>query len=152
LNFDFLQYFSWYSYAVTVILYTALVLHGEFSKKDGPLILSKQNARPLSEIFTIHFAFLAVLLGFMRFAPHIYFRLPGWMIAPFGRAGSAFDYFFIFAMAVMHFIERRWLYVALSKSEKLGPFLTRHALSPPTSLRDMGRPLFVAELKKCCVS
>lgn len=106
---DFLQYFSWWTYGFTVILYTAMVVSGEFWQKDR-LIFSKQNAKPLSEIVTIHLAFLAVLLGVSKLLPSIYFRLPGWVLGG-TITRSHLDFFFVVLMVIMQFIERRWIYV-----------------------------------------
>jgi hypothetical protein len=112
-DFDPLQYFSWWVYGFTVVTYTALAFHGELPRK-GALIFSRRNARSSQEIITIHLAFLLALLLLMRAAIYIYPILPDWMTDTFngrGSAHSAFDILFIVVMIALHYVERRWLYV-----------------------------------------
>jgi hypothetical protein len=113
LLFDPMQYFSWWIYVGVGVVYTALVFCGELSK-EGTLIFSKQNARSLLEIFTVHLAFLAILLGLMRTGPHIYRFLPNWLTDTFNARGSSvsvLDIVFILLMIAAHYAERRCLYV-----------------------------------------
>ena len=109
-----LQYFSWVGYVVVAVVYTALVFHGELSKDDGPLIFSKQNARPLPVILMIHVAFLAIILEILRIAPFILPSLPDWTTDTFrvrGTSISIIDVLFVIAMGLMYLIEGRWIYV-----------------------------------------
>lgn len=97
-----------------MVAYTALVFHGELSKKDGPLIFSNHNVRSISGIIFIHSAFLAVLLMLMWIGVFTYPFLPGWMTGMFKSRGSeysALDILYILVMIAMHYIERRYIYV-----------------------------------------
>ena len=89
---------------------SALVATGELSK-EGPLIFSKRNSRTLSAILWAHLLFLTILLVMWKFVSYLDPHLPDWMTSYIGRGGSAFNMFFIVAMLVMSFLERRWLYV-----------------------------------------
>lgn len=111
LIFDPLQYFSWWIYAAVGVWYTGLEFGGELLRND---IFSKRNAKPLSTIFTIHLAFLTILLGLTRLAVFIYPSLPDWLTNTFhvrGAAVSILDILFIIAMFVMHKTEQRLIYV-----------------------------------------
>jgi hypothetical protein len=111
---DPLQYFSWWVYGGVAVVYTALVFHGELSKKDGPYIFSERNARPLSEIISIHLVFLAIFWGLMQIGASTYRFLPNWITTMFDSRGSAYsvlDILYILAMIALHYVERRWLYV-----------------------------------------
>jgi hypothetical protein len=58
---------------------------------------------------TIHPAFLAVLLAYLRTMPRFYFRMPNWAYQH-ARNGSGLDGFSIVAMAAMAMVEIRLLY------------------------------------------
>lgn len=111
--FDPLEYSSWWVYAWAAVGYSAFVFRGEFFNSDGPRILSKRNARPLSQLIAGHIAFLAAILGLIQIGSRIYPLLPGWMTDTFvsrGSSYSALDIIIIVTMVAIHFIERRWLY------------------------------------------
>lgn len=110
LSDDPLVYFSWPTYFVFGAIYTAFAFSGELSK-EGPLIFSKRNARPLSAVFIVHLAFLTILYGFLRVATYMEPSLPNWLTKDVGRSVSVFNVFFLVALLVMQFIERRWLFV-----------------------------------------
>jgi hypothetical protein len=103
------RYLPWFLYAGCAVFYTALVFRGEFPRK-GAMILSERNGRSLSAILTIHGAFLAFLLLSIWDARSFYPALPDWLTDKHGR-GSNFEFLFCVAVAGMHMIERRWLYV-----------------------------------------
>jgi hypothetical protein len=109
-DFDPLQQFSWSTFAAAGVFYSALQFSGVIYK-EGALIFTTQNAKPLSAILTVHFQFLTLLLGLMWIAPFVYPHLSGWLTDTVGRHGSGFDILFVFLMAVMHLIERRWIYL-----------------------------------------
>jgi hypothetical protein len=112
-DFDPLQYFSWWVYGGTAIVYTAFAFRGELPRQ-GALIFSKQNARSFSGIVTIHLAFLTILFALMRVVVYIYPGLPDWMTnTTFSNgARTVVDILFIVTMIALHYIERRWLYTA----------------------------------------
>jgi len=111
-SFDPMQYFSWWVFLGAGLLFTAFIFTGIFWK-NGPLVLSKRNAKPVSSVLTIHAEFLLVLFVLMWGAPFLYPALPGWMTDTFyarGTTVSTVDVVFIVLMAIMHLIERRWIY------------------------------------------
>lgn len=112
--FDPMQYFSWWVFLGAGILFTVNIFTG-ILWKNGPLVLSKRNAKPVSAVLTIHAEFLLVLFVLMRGAPFLYPVLPGWMTDTFyarGTTVSTVDVVFIVLMGIMHLIERRWIYRA----------------------------------------
>jgi hypothetical protein len=104
------EYFSRWVYFGSALIYTAFAFSGELSK-EGPLIFSKRNARPLSVIFGTHLAFLAILLGLLRLVCYIDSSVPNWMTRDIGRGSTILDLLFIIAMMIMGYFERRWLYM-----------------------------------------
>jgi len=109
-RFDLFQNFSWWVYLGAALIYSAFAFTGEWSK-DGPLIFSKRNARPLQVVVGIHTNFLIVLLLLLKVAVSLELSMPNWMTRDAGRRGSPLDLVFIFGMLIMGFIERRLLYV-----------------------------------------
>jgi hypothetical protein len=110
LIYDSFQYFSWWVYLGSTLIYSAFVFSGELSK-DGPLIFSKRNARSTKMIIVIHINFLMALLLLMKLVCSIDPSLPDWMTRHIGRGVTSLDLLFIIAMMLMGFIERRTLYV-----------------------------------------
>lgn len=106
---DFLQYFSWWTFAIAAAGYTAMLLYLNNSRFYPKDIFSKQNARSLIEMTTIHLAFLAVLLAYLWTMPRFYFRMPNWAYQHV-RNGSGLDALSIIAMAAMAMVEVRILY------------------------------------------
>lgn len=114
LLWDPLQSFSLWIYLGVAVAYTALVFHGEFSKQDGPMILSKRNCRSISSIVSIHLGFLALLFLLMRCCILGFPYLPNWMTASFvlhGTDDSALDILYMLLMIVFYRLERKYLYV-----------------------------------------
>lgn len=110
---DSLMYFSWWGYVVVAALYTMVVFRGDLSR-EGPFILTKENARTPFAISCIHVAFLAMLFWAARVAPYILPFLPRWMTDRIHARGinlTIADALFILAILVMNQIERRWLFV-----------------------------------------
>jgi hypothetical protein len=118
LIFDPLQYFSWWIYAAVGAVYTVIEFGGELL---GNEIFSKRNAKPLSAIFTIHLAFLTILLVLMRVAVFISPALPDWLTDAHHFRGSPLDGFFILAMVVMLKIEQRLIYVESDTDDPSDP-------------------------------
>ena len=110
LVYDIFQYFSWWVYLGTALAYSALTFTGEWSK-DGPLIFSRKNARPLQVVMGIHISFLAILLLVLKILVRLDPSTPDWMTRNIGGGNTMLDLFFISGMIIMSFIERRWLYV-----------------------------------------
>jgi hypothetical protein len=111
-SFDPMQYFSWWVFLGAGLLFTAFTFTG-ILWKNGPLVLSKQNAKPVSSVLTIHTEFLLVLFVLTWGAPFLYPALPGWMTDTFHARGttvSTIDVVYIVLMGIMHLIERRWIY------------------------------------------
>lgn len=111
-SFDPMQHFSWWVFLGAGLLFTANIFTG-ILWKNGPLVLSKRNAKPISSVLTIHAEFLVFLLVLMWGAPFLYPGLPGWMTDTFTARGtevSTVDLVFIVLMGIMHLIERRWVY------------------------------------------
>lgn len=118
-----IRHFPWPVYVLAGAAYSALAFRGELPR-EGALIFSKQNARPLSTILAIHLAFLTILLGLLWLAPYIEPFLPIWLtddtylVGYHGSTYSVLEYLFIFLMIGMHCLERRWLYL---KAKETGP-------------------------------
>lgn len=106
---DYLQYFSWWTFAIAAAGYTAMLLFINNSRWSPQSIFSKQNARSLIEMTAIHLAFLVILLAYLRIMPHFYFQMPNWFYQR-GRGGSGLDILSIVAMTAMAMIEVRLLY------------------------------------------
>jgi len=114
---DALMNFSWWGYIVVATMYTVVVFRGDLSR-EGPLIVTKENARTPVAIFLIHSAFLALLLWAAWAAPFILPLLPYWMTGRIHTRAidlTFADILFILATLLMHKIERRWLYVDSEK-------------------------------------
>ena len=110
---DSLLHFSWWGYVVVAALYTMVVFRGDLSR-EGPFILTKENARTPLAISCIHVAFLTMLLWAARAAPYILPLLPRWMTDTIHARGinlTIADALFILTALAMHQIERRWLFV-----------------------------------------
>jgi hypothetical protein len=110
--FDPLQYFSWWAFAVVVVVYT-IVSFSAFYRQSEPTF-SDDNARTPLEIVAIHLGFLLVLFVLMRAAPYVYPHLPEWLTDTFqsrGATWSVADIFFVFLTAILFGIERRYIYV-----------------------------------------
>jgi uncharacterized membrane protein (DUF485 family) len=123
-DFDPLQYFSWWVFVAAGFFYTVMAFSPVLHKESG-LVFTKRNAKPLSAILTVHLEFLMILFGLMWIAPFLYPRLPGWLIDTVivrGATHSIADIFFVFVMAIMYLVERRYIYVEadtqLSKAEQ----------------------------------
>jgi hypothetical protein len=111
-SFDPMQYFSWWFFLGAGLLFTINIFTG-ILWKNGPLVLSKRNAKSTSSVLTIHAEFLLVLFVLMWGAPFLYPALPGWMTDTFyarGTTVSTVDVVFIVLMGIMHLIERRLIY------------------------------------------
>lgn len=108
--YDTFRYFSWWIFIGAALIYSALTFTGEWSK-DGPLIFSDKNARPLKLILGIHINFLILLLLLQTILVRLDPSTPDWMTRNIGRGTTNLDLFFIIAMAILSFIERRILYV-----------------------------------------
>jgi hypothetical protein len=105
-----LKDFSWFSFLLYGAMYSAFVFSGEASK-DGPLIFSRRNRRPIAAILGFHAVFLAILLESLRLAAYFEPSLPDWMSDKAGRVGTCYDFFFVILMLIMGFIERRLIVV-----------------------------------------
>jgi len=115
-----MQYFSWWIYVLAGALFTVYAFTG-LLYKEGSLVFSEQNAKPLSAVLIVHLEFLLILFGLMWIAPFVYPYLPNWMTDTFnvrGAAVSSVDVLFVLAMGALHLIERRWIYL---ESEAGGP-------------------------------
>jgi hypothetical protein len=111
-SFDPMQYFSWWIFLGAGLLFTVNIFTG-ILWKNGSLVFSKRNAKPISSVLTIHAEFLLVLFVLMWGAPFLYPALPGWMTDTFyarGTTVSTVDVVFIVLMGIMHLIERRLIY------------------------------------------
>lgn len=108
-------FYSWSSFVILKVVYSAAVCSGELSK-DGPQIFSKTSARSLSTIFGVHLTFLTILFVAWRFASFIGPHLPHSMTDRIGRGGSLFNILFFLGMIGMQFIERRWLIIRTGAS------------------------------------
>ncbi len=106
---DYLQYFSWWTFAIAAAGYTAMLLFLNNSRWSPQDIFSKQNAKSLLGMTTIHLAFLAILLAYLWTMPHFYFQMPNWSYER-GRDGSGLDILSIIAMTAMAMTEIRLLY------------------------------------------
>lgn len=109
MSFDYLEQFSWWSYVLTAIIYTALTFYGE-APKTRAWIFSRQNTAPVSRIAAVHVGFLVLLFALMRFIPSIFPFMPGW-VTEIGSRGSTVDILFVVAALLMHKIERRMIYL-----------------------------------------
>ncbi|HUN82787.1 MAG TPA: hypothetical protein VMU48_00340 [Terracidiphilus sp.] len=119
---DPLMHFSWWGYVVVAALYTMVVFRGDLSR-EGPFILTKENARTPFAISCIHVTFLALLLWAARVTPYILPLLPRWMTDRIHARGinlTIADALFILATVAMNQIERRWLFVD-SQADISGP-------------------------------
>jgi len=115
---DPLLHFSWWGFIVVAALYSVVVFRGDLSR-EGPFILTKENARTPLAISSIHVAFLAFLLWAAWMVPYILPLLPRWMTDRIHARGidvTIADVLFILATLVIHQIERRWLYVDFEPS------------------------------------
>jgi hypothetical protein len=99
-------------FAAISVFYTAMAFSGIMRRQDAR-VFSRQNAKPLSSILTIHFEFLALLWGLMWSASLFYPRLPVWITdTSISRRGYTYlDLLFVLVMGVMYLIERRWIYL-----------------------------------------
>jgi hypothetical protein len=109
--YDIFQYFSWWVYLGSALIYTALVFSGELSK-EGPRIFSKANARSTQFIIAVHINFLILLLLLVKITCFFDPSFPDWMTRNTGRGSTFLDLFSILGMMLMGFLERRTLYRA----------------------------------------
>lgn len=109
----------WWIYTGAALLYTALTFRGELPRREA-LIFSKDNARPLTSILTIHAAFLGALLAAIWMAIDSLPVLPSWLTTTFNfhmAPMSGLELVFIVGGIAMHYVERRWLYEGADKSD-----------------------------------
>jgi hypothetical protein len=88
-SFDFLERFSWWTYLLTAIIYTALSFYGK-APNTRAWVFSKGNGVPVSRSLLVHLGFLALLFTLMRFIASVYRFMPGWL-TEMGGKGSAVD-------------------------------------------------------------
>jgi len=101
---------AWLLYGGSVVLYSAVVFHGEFP--GGARIFSKANTRTLRVILTIHVMFVAILLYALHVAVASFPFLPNWLTITVSRANTTlFEFIFIVIFTAVALLERKWLYV-----------------------------------------
>jgi hypothetical protein len=108
-----LRYFSWSTFAVIAVVYTAFVFWLELAK-DGPCIFSRENARSRVQGFLAHALFLIVLICGYRICTYMVPTIPFWMTDTFrvrhSNRASFIDIVLFFAALAMAYFERKWLY------------------------------------------
>lgn len=116
-----LQYFSWSGYLIVGIVYSFFLFFDEVPK-DNRVIFSKRNKRSLTQILTIHAAFVVLLLCALRTCSYVVRYLPFWMTHEIdlgeGYVSIADLIFGIGALALFAY-ERQWLVVAMDGSESV---------------------------------
>jgi hypothetical protein len=119
---EVLRYFSWTLFAVIGVVYTAFVFWVELAK-DGPFILSPQNARTKLQVFIAHALFLTILLCCYRICVYVVPTLPFWMTDTFrlkrSNRSSIIDIFLLVAMVAIAYFERKWLYRERRTTQKI---------------------------------
>jgi hypothetical protein len=114
-----LQYFSWSVYLIIGLVYSVILFFYVVSE-DNLVIFSKLNKRSLTQILTIHTAFVTLLLCALRICSYTIQYLPFWITREFdlgeGNMSIADFIFFILALALLAF-ERQWLVIATDGSE-----------------------------------
>ena len=104
---------TWPLYVGAAVFYTAVTFRGEL-RSSKARIFSRDNARPLSSILTIHALFLTALLISIWVARSVLPDLPEWLTDTmniYEAPMSGLELVFIFAGLGMHYIELRLLYV-----------------------------------------
>lgn len=110
---DPLEYFSWWVFAGAAAFYTLISFTG-ILQSVGAKVLTKNNAKPKSEVLSVHFGFLILLAVLLWSAHLLYSYLPEWMTETYsvrGTSVSNVDVLFLVILAGLHLIERRWIYV-----------------------------------------
>ena len=108
-----LQAFSWGQYGAVAFVYSLFSLTG-FSFKGRGRVFSKENARSVQQVLTIHLKSLTFLLLWMWATAAIGPHLPDWMTDTFvysTRRHSLLDLSFAAVMTIAGFVEWQLVYV-----------------------------------------
>jgi len=116
-----LQYFSLSGYLIVGLVYSVILFFYEVSE-DNLVIFSKRNKRSLTQILTIHAAFITLLLCALRICSYVVRYLPFWMTNEFdlgeGYMSIAEIIFLIGALALFAY-EHQWLIITEDGSESV---------------------------------
>ena len=119
---------SWLIYTGAALLYTALTFRGELPRREA-LIFSKDNARSLTSVLTIHALFLGSLLAAIWVARYSLPFLPSWLTETFNfnkMPSSVLELVIVFGWFGMHNVERHFLYVDANKNARTYESISEH--------------------------
>ena len=112
---------SWSENFIVGLVYSVILFFYEVSE-DNLIIFSKRNKRSLTQILTIHAAFITLLLCALRTCSYMIRYLPFWMTHEFdlgeGYMSIAEIIFLIGALALFAY-EHQWLIITEDGSESV---------------------------------
>lgn len=109
---DPMMNFSWIGFLVVAAVYTVAVFRNDLSR-DGPLIITAENARSSYSVLIMHLEFLAFMLLAAWGTPYLLPHLPTWVTSRVRGRGvdlTLFDLFCIFALSLLLKAERHCLF------------------------------------------
>jgi len=115
------HYLSWSSYLIVGIVYSFCIFFDEVPK-DHRVIFSKRNKRSLTQILTIHAAFVVLLLSALRICSYVFRYLPFWMTRAYDLGEgymSVADFIFIIGAVALLAYEKLLLVIATEESESV---------------------------------
>lgn len=109
---DPMMNFSWIGFLVVATVYTFAVFRNDLSR-DGPLIITTENARSPFGVLVMHLEFLAFMLLAAWGMPYLLPELPSWVTSQVRGRGidvTLFDLFCLFALIFLQKVERHCLF------------------------------------------